>query len=371
MLDAGGLVALPTETVYGLAGDAANGEAVARIFAAKGRPRFNPLICHVTRPRHGAALRRDRRTRAQRLARGILAGAADARRAARAGRAGASAGDERASERRAPRAARGSRREVIAALRRRRSRRPRPTAPAGSARRRAEHVAAQLGDDVAADPRWRDTARSGWNRPSSRSSARGRGCSGPAGSTAEAIEAVLGTPLERGVRTRARASSHRACWQAITRRACRCGSTRARRRAGEALLALRRTAGRRARQAVAALEPQPIRRPRRGGGKPLRASRPARPERRDGDRRRAGAARRTGRGDQRPAEAGRRAARVERRSRATPPRPGPPNRNIDTSSSSTFTFARHFAVRRREIGKDSLYSGAISGSFARGVQKSA
>jgi L-threonylcarbamoyladenylate synthase len=47
-LRAGELVALPTETVYGLAADAANGEAVARIFAAKGRPRFNPLICHVT-----------------------------------------------------------------------------------------------------------------------------------------------------------------------------------------------------------------------------------------------------------------------------------------------------------------------------------
>jgi L-threonylcarbamoyladenylate synthase len=48
VLRAGGLVALPTETVYGLAADAASGEAVARIFAAKGRPRFNPLICHVT-----------------------------------------------------------------------------------------------------------------------------------------------------------------------------------------------------------------------------------------------------------------------------------------------------------------------------------
>ncbi|RLQ87431.1 L-threonylcarbamoyladenylate synthase [Notoacmeibacter ruber] len=46
-LDAGELVALPTETVYGLAADAANGEAVAAIFAAKGRPRFNPLIAHV------------------------------------------------------------------------------------------------------------------------------------------------------------------------------------------------------------------------------------------------------------------------------------------------------------------------------------
>ena len=40
-------VAVPTETVYGLAADASNGEAVARIYAAKGRPRFNPLIVHV------------------------------------------------------------------------------------------------------------------------------------------------------------------------------------------------------------------------------------------------------------------------------------------------------------------------------------
>ena len=47
ILRRGGLVALPTETVYGLAADAANGRAVAKIFAAKGRPRFNPLICHV------------------------------------------------------------------------------------------------------------------------------------------------------------------------------------------------------------------------------------------------------------------------------------------------------------------------------------
>ena len=43
----GGLVILPTETVYGLAGDASNPEAVAAIFEAKGRPRFNPLISHV------------------------------------------------------------------------------------------------------------------------------------------------------------------------------------------------------------------------------------------------------------------------------------------------------------------------------------
>ena len=44
---AGGLVALPTETVYGLGADARNDLAVARIFEAKGRPRFNPLIVHV------------------------------------------------------------------------------------------------------------------------------------------------------------------------------------------------------------------------------------------------------------------------------------------------------------------------------------
>lgn len=43
----GELVILPTETVYGLAADAGNAEAVARLFEAKGRPRFNPLIAHV------------------------------------------------------------------------------------------------------------------------------------------------------------------------------------------------------------------------------------------------------------------------------------------------------------------------------------
>jgi L-threonylcarbamoyladenylate synthase len=47
LLREGGLVAFPTETVYGLGGDATNGRAVAAIFAAKGRPSFNPLIVHV------------------------------------------------------------------------------------------------------------------------------------------------------------------------------------------------------------------------------------------------------------------------------------------------------------------------------------
>jgi L-threonylcarbamoyladenylate synthase len=47
MIRSGALVAFPTETVYGLGADATNGEAVARVFAAKGRPTFNPLIVHV------------------------------------------------------------------------------------------------------------------------------------------------------------------------------------------------------------------------------------------------------------------------------------------------------------------------------------
>ena len=47
LLAAGETVALPTETVYGLAADARDGQAVARIYAAKGRPSFNPLIVHV------------------------------------------------------------------------------------------------------------------------------------------------------------------------------------------------------------------------------------------------------------------------------------------------------------------------------------
>ncbi|MBF0247534.1 MAG: threonylcarbamoyl-AMP synthase [Alphaproteobacteria bacterium] len=47
VIRAGGLVAFPTETVYGLGADATNGEAVARIFEVKDRPTFNPLIVHV------------------------------------------------------------------------------------------------------------------------------------------------------------------------------------------------------------------------------------------------------------------------------------------------------------------------------------
>lgn len=47
MIRAGGIVALPTETVYGLAGDATNAATIAAIYEAKGRPSFNPLIVHI------------------------------------------------------------------------------------------------------------------------------------------------------------------------------------------------------------------------------------------------------------------------------------------------------------------------------------
>ena len=48
ILRQGGLVGIPTETVYGLAADALNGEAVAKTFKAKGRPMDNPLIVHIS-----------------------------------------------------------------------------------------------------------------------------------------------------------------------------------------------------------------------------------------------------------------------------------------------------------------------------------
>jgi L-threonylcarbamoyladenylate synthase len=58
ILKSGGLVAFPTETVYGLGADATSGEAVARIYAAKQRPSFNPLIAHAAT--REAALREGR-----------------------------------------------------------------------------------------------------------------------------------------------------------------------------------------------------------------------------------------------------------------------------------------------------------------------
>ena len=56
ILRSGGLVALPTETVYGLAANAANNDAVKKIYTAKGRPSHNPLIAHIFDPKDAKAL---------------------------------------------------------------------------------------------------------------------------------------------------------------------------------------------------------------------------------------------------------------------------------------------------------------------------
>ena len=64
LLRQGELVALPTETVYGIAADARNGEAVKKIFVAKGRPQDNPLIVHIAGPEEN-----NRRTVAGRIER--------------------------------------------------------------------------------------------------------------------------------------------------------------------------------------------------------------------------------------------------------------------------------------------------------------
>jgi L-threonylcarbamoyladenylate synthase len=53
----GGLVAFPTETVYGLGADAKNPEAINRIFSAKGRPAHHPLIVHLAAPTNLIKLR--------------------------------------------------------------------------------------------------------------------------------------------------------------------------------------------------------------------------------------------------------------------------------------------------------------------------
>ena len=58
LLKAGELVAFPTETVYGLGADAFNGDAVKKIFEAKGRPQDNPLIVHIASVEQAAEVAR-------------------------------------------------------------------------------------------------------------------------------------------------------------------------------------------------------------------------------------------------------------------------------------------------------------------------
>ena len=79
LLRRGELVALPTETVYGIAADARNGAAVAKIFVAKGRPQDNPLIVHVTGPEMLPGLVSEVPERAQLLMAAFCPGAAQRR----------------------------------------------------------------------------------------------------------------------------------------------------------------------------------------------------------------------------------------------------------------------------------------------------
>lgn len=69
IIRAGGIVAVPTETVYGLAANALDGRAVKKIFEAKGRPQDNPLIVHIARLSEWSALVKEIPERAARLAR--------------------------------------------------------------------------------------------------------------------------------------------------------------------------------------------------------------------------------------------------------------------------------------------------------------
>ena len=79
----GGLVAIPTETVYGLAADAGDDDAVRRIYAAKGRPLGHPLIVHIADAARMGRWAPTVSPAADGARRRLLAGAADARRARR------------------------------------------------------------------------------------------------------------------------------------------------------------------------------------------------------------------------------------------------------------------------------------------------
>ena len=293
LIAAGQPVAVATETVYGLAADATNPDAVARIYAAKGRPSFNPLIVHVPtsqrRERIGDSARRSRA-----LAARALAGPADPRRAASQpaaaiaslvtaglatiGRPGPGASGDAG-------AARGDRPAA---------RRASANASGSISPTRAEHVLHSLGGKI---PLILDAgpARAGSNRRSSRRPDGRCGCCAPG-------------PIDRRKRRcppRAR-SKRPASWPAIMRRPSRFGSTRRAPAADEFLIGFGDDRGR--------CEPQRDRRPGRGGGAPVRPAPPRRPVRQTAHRGRAHPRRRPWRGDQRPAARERGAAL--RRSRA-------------------------------------------------------
>ena len=179
------LVGMPTETVYGLAGDAKNPVAVAAIFAAKDRPRFNPLIVHTASLEARAPPRRHpgRRTPPRRR---LLAGTADAgcpqarrRRIGRPGHrrrgyrcaAGPGASCRPRPDRGVRRAARRPERQPLGPCQpddcgpcRRRPRRPRSRSSSTPGRRRSGSNRRSSGSSIVR----RSTGRAGFRAPTSR-----------------------------------------------------------------------------------------------------------------------------------------------------------------------------------------------------------
>ena len=233
-LAAGGLVAFPTETVYGLGADATNGRAVARLYEAKGRPAFNPLIAHVADLAAARALARFDAARGAARG-GVLAGAADAGAAEGAGLPGRRSRHRRARHHRGARARPSGRAALLAAF-------GRPVvAPSAN---RSGHVSPTTAPHVLADLRGRiDLIVDGGPTPVGLESTI-VACLGepvllrPGGLPRAEIERVLGRPLAApaaGRRTTLR--SRPASSPRTTRRARGCGSTRRASRPAKALLA--------------------------------------------------------------------------------------------------------------------------------------
>ena len=190
LLRAGGLVAFPTETVYGLGADATSERAVAAIFAAKGRPRFNPLIVHVPGLAEAEAMAQfDARARTHRRA--FLAGAAYAWCCPAAPTAGCRCWRAPGSTR-SHSAPRPTRSHKLVARERPADRRAlgQPLGPGQPDR--AAHVAAELGRRCRADPRRRAHPGRGRIRPCSICRARPLPCSAPAASPSKQLSALLG-----------------------------------------------------------------------------------------------------------------------------------------------------------------------------------
>ena len=293
-IEAGEVVAIPTETVYGLAADAANGKAVARIFEAKGRPRFNPLIAHVSSLEMAKTVALFDPL-SQRLAEAFWPGPLTLVLPLKPGAAIhplVTAGLATI----ALRMPRGFGAELIAALGR-----PLAAPSANSSGRvsatTAVAVEADLGQRI---PLIVDGGPTPVGLELTIVKAEGNAVRllRPGGVAGEDIERVLGQPMLRGgavgVEAPGMLASHYAPGAAVRVDARQV-------RPGEALLAFGPAAIAGIRKSRRHPEPVAVRRSRRGGGQSLRDGAGARSQRRGNDRRHAHSANRSRRGHQRPA----------------------------------------------------------------------